>query len=102
MYFSSFVFFVTGIVLLIFVPLIFLACYKWRKLTAKTTNYVVNGASQKVIADQKQKNGNTNEALEKDVGISKVENGKVTEQNGNGVSKMENGKTTEKNGNHIL
>ena len=49
-------FFVTGIVLLIFVPLIFLACYKWRKLTAKTTNYVVNGASQKVIADQKQKN----------------------------------------------
>ena len=62
----------------------------------------MNGASQKVIADQKQKNGNTNEALEKDVGISKIENGKVTEQNGNGVSKMENGKTTEKNGNHIL
>jgi hypothetical protein len=98
----SFVFFVTAIVLLIFVPLIFLACYKWRKLTAKTTNYVVNGASRQVIADQKQKNGNTNEALEKDVGISKIENGKVTEQNGNGVSKMENGKTTEKNGNHIL
>ena len=62
----------------------------------------MNGASRQVIADQKQKNGNTNEALEKDVGISKVENGKVTEQNGNGVSKMENGKSTEKNGNHIL
>ena len=77
-----------GIILLVLVPLVFLACYKWRKLTAKTTNYVVNGASRQVSVDQKHKNGTANGTLKKENGVSGVENGNVksngiAEKNGN-------------------
>lgn len=85
----SFVFFIVGIVLLVLVPVVFLACYKWRKLTAKTTNYVVNGASRKVSVDQKHKNGIANgTTLKKENSESTVKNGNtksngVAEKNGN-------------------
>ena len=77
-----------GIILLVLVPIVFLACYKWRKLTAKTTNYVVNGASRQVSVDQKNKNGTANGTLKKENGLSVVENGNVksngvAEKNGN-------------------
>ena len=87
--FRSFVFFIVGIVLLVLVPVVFLACYKWRKLTAKTTNYVVNGASRKVSVDQKHKNGIANgTTLKKENSESTVKNGNtksngVAEKNGN-------------------
>ena len=77
-----------GIILLVLVPIVFLACKQWRKLTAKTTNYVVNGASRQVSVDQKHKNGTANGTLKKENGLSAVENGNVksngvAEKNGN-------------------
>jgi len=79
---------------MILVPLVFLACYKWRKLTAKTTNYVVNGASHKVSVDQRNKNGTANGTLKKENGIHTVENGNLEKGNGKVVG--------EKNGNEKI
>jgi len=85
----SFVFFVMGIILLVLVPVAFFAYHKWRKLTAKTTNYVVNGASHKVSVDQRHKNGAANGTLKKETDLHSVENGNL--EKSNGVVKEKNG-----------
>ena len=79
--------FVLGSTLVVLVPCLILAYYKWRRLTAKTTNYVVNGASRQVSDDQKHKNSSCN-------GTNKQENGSGAIENGN---KLIYSKT---NGNH--
>ena len=83
---------------MLLVPLVFLGCYKWRKLTAKTTNYVVNGASHKVSVDQRNKNGTANGTLKKENGYVDVqhtlENGNLEKSNGKDVK--------EKNGNEKI
>ena len=78
-----------GIILLVLVPVAFFAYHKWRKLTAKTTNYVVNGASHKVSVDQRHKNGAANGTLKKETDLHSVENGNL--EKSNGVVKEKNG-----------
>ena len=78
-----------GIILLVLVPVASFAYHKWRKLTAKTTNYVVNGASHKVSVDQRHKNGAANGTLKKESDLHSVENGNL--EKSNGVVKEKNG-----------
>ena len=100
-YCSSFVFFAMGIILLVLVPLTFFACHKWRKLTAQTTNYVVNGASHKVSVDQRHKNGTSNGTLKKENDLHSAENGKLEKSNGVIAEKNGNEKIyPELNGKH--
>ena len=80
--------FIVGSVLVLLVPLVVSAYYKWHRLTAKTTNYVVNGASKQVSTDQKHKNGTSNGTIKKENELNAAENGKavsdeVIEKNGN-------------------
>ena len=90
-----------GIILLVLVPLTFFACHKWRKLTAQTTNYVVNGASHKVSVDQRHKNGTSNGTLKKENDLHSAENGKLEKSNGVIAEKNGNEKIyTELNGKH--